>query len=179
MTAWTPGSPLSRPMTSPTCTPSPGGSNKTTSPCSTALPCRTAPARSRATSTGSKMIKRQMYGRASFDLLRKRVILAAGEGGRIDHEMWVRTSIHVPPTRGTVRSHQSRADHTKCADAPGVADRVDSWCSGFPVVVNLGRSRTPPMFDNKVCRLATYCPDAVERGHCGRFCCLARPIKLI
>jgi hypothetical protein len=27
-----------------------------------------------------KMIKRQMYGRASFDLLRKRVILAAREG---------------------------------------------------------------------------------------------------
>ena len=52
VTAWTPGSPLSRPMTSPTCTPSPPGSNKTTPPWSTALPCRTAPARSRATSTG-------------------------------------------------------------------------------------------------------------------------------
>lgn len=34
------------------------------------LPCRTTPVRWKATSTAFKMIKRQMYGRANFDLLR-------------------------------------------------------------------------------------------------------------
>jgi hypothetical protein len=38
-------------------------------------PSLTAPARSKATSIAFKMIKRQMYGRASFALLRRRLIL--------------------------------------------------------------------------------------------------------
>ena len=41
-----------------------------------------------------KMIKRQMYGRANLDLLRKRVLLApdTSRTGRDDHEMWARSS---------------------------------------------------------------------------------------
>ncbi len=44
-----------------------------------------------------KMIKRQMYGRAGFELLRKRSSLPADpqpacDRGRDDHEMWARSS---------------------------------------------------------------------------------------
>jgi hypothetical protein len=39
------------------------------------------------------MIKRQMYGRAGFDLLRKTSHPGHLKRGRIDHEMCVRTRI--------------------------------------------------------------------------------------
>jgi hypothetical protein len=52
---------------------SPTASNTTSPPSPPASACPTAPARSKDTST-AKMIKRQMYGRANFDLLRRRIL---------------------------------------------------------------------------------------------------------
>jgi hypothetical protein len=51
------------------------GVEGTTTQSGTASPCRTVPVLSKATLT-VKMIKRQMYGRANFDLLRLRVLLS-------------------------------------------------------------------------------------------------------
>ena len=61
--AW---SPPWKPTTRPTCAPWQPASAPTCKQSSTASPCPGTPARS---------IKRQMYCQASFDLLRKRVIL--------------------------------------------------------------------------------------------------------
>jgi transposase len=48
----------------------------TSTPSATACPCHTVPAQSRANINRLKMLKRHMFGRASLDLLRKRILLA-------------------------------------------------------------------------------------------------------
>ena len=73
--ASTPGSRPWTPTTCPTCTPSPPGSSTTTTPCS-GLTLEHSSGAVEGNVNRIKMIKRQMYGRASFALLRKRVLLA-------------------------------------------------------------------------------------------------------
>ncbi len=75
-TSSTPGSPPPKPAAGPTCGPSPGASGTTTTPWSTGSPCPGTQVWSKATSTGSRCSNARRTGRASFPLLRKRVLLA-------------------------------------------------------------------------------------------------------
>ena len=58
------------------CTPSPAAWNSTHSaPPSRPSPCRFHNGRTEGANTKTKLIKRQMYGRADFTLLRHRILL--------------------------------------------------------------------------------------------------------
>lgn len=81
--AWTPGWPVCRPMTCPTCTGSSEDSSATTRQSLNGLTLPHSSGAVEGNVNRIKMIKRQMYGRAGFDLLRKRILLAARGDSRL------------------------------------------------------------------------------------------------
>ena len=70
------GSPPSKPTTSPTCTPSPAVSGHDYDAVLNGLTFTWSSGVVEGNVNRIKMIKRQMYSRASFPLFRKRVLLA-------------------------------------------------------------------------------------------------------
>ena len=154
VTAWTPGSPLSRPMTSPTCTPSPPGSNKTTIAVLNGLTLPLQLRRGRG--------QRQPDQDDQAPDVRPRQLRPAPQaghpgrlrGGRIDHEMWVRTKSHP-------RSQRRNSQHTSTCVGGGSPCRGPGW-------TELGGCRFDAGSSSVDCRRPGFGPAQPEQASVNR-----------